>query len=146
MYEWDDTTLNRPCPTVPFDNSPQCSRPPCDKYSQNTCCPRTSRPNVHKLPVTSYPKTHVVRAQVAPIFMSSPHKKSTEHVTHAQVIPYTKQPKIGVLHVRDNLCAENMNRGLHVKQAPEHQVNLCTDNMFQDYLSQRAYLKEYGNF
>jgi hypothetical protein len=80
--------------------------------------------------VTSTPKAHVVPAQVAPIFMSSPHKKSTKPVTRAQVIPYTKQPKIGILHVWDNLCADNMIRGLHVKQAHEHQVNLCAHNKF----------------
>ncbi len=43
-----DITLIRPCTIPPFDN------------------------NVHDLPVTSTPETHVVPAQVAPMFISSP--------------------------------------------------------------------------
>jgi hypothetical protein len=68
-----DTTLTRPCTSVPCNNLTQCSCCPCNKWPWSSCCPCTSCSNVHVLPVTSDPKTRVVRQQVDPNFMSSAH-------------------------------------------------------------------------
>ena len=82
-----DTTLTRPCTTVPCNNLTQCSCCPCNKWPWSSCCPCTSCSNVHVLPVTSDPKTRVVRPQVDPNFMSSAHNWAVDYVVRTQVAP-----------------------------------------------------------
>ncbi len=58
--------------------------------------------------MTSEPETHVVRAQVDPIFMSSPHNWADDYVVLTQVAPVLLGSKKPGIKLRVNLCTYNM--------------------------------------
>ena len=130
---WLDTTLTRPCTTVPCNNLTQCSCCPCNKWPWSSCCPCTSCSNVQVLPVTSAPKTHVVRAQVDPIFASTALNWAGDNVVRTQVAPVflgSKKPrfKMWVNLNTDNMFTEHLST-----------VNLWKGNMCANYLSQKTF-------
>ena len=58
--------------------------------------------------MTSEPETHVVRAQVDPIFMSSPHNWADDYVVRKQVAPVLLGSKNPGLKFWVNLIKDNM--------------------------------------
>jgi hypothetical protein len=60
------------------------------------------------LPVTSEPETHVVRAQVDPIFVSSAHNWADDYVVRTQVAPVLIGSKKPRLKMWVNLSTDNM--------------------------------------
>ena len=123
--------LNLPLTTVPCNNLTQCSCCPCNKWPWSSCCPCTSCSNVHVLPVTSDPKTRVVRPQVDPNFMSSAHNWAVDYVVRNQVAPILLDSRNPRLKFRVNLSTDNIIKK-HL-----HTVNLRTVNLCADYLSRK---------